>query len=280
MQERRVIRRATLNGYTEAALAAGLPPAEMLQEAGLASGNPQDPDELISFDAFVKLLALSAEKTGLMDFGMRVAHARGIPDLGAVSLLMREADDVEAAIRLYSSHMRLHSDGTLVHLQTGFDYPIIAVEITGKTMLESMQVTQFGITGILMQLRWLIGDDYRPELVTFTFPPLSDNQFARRIFQCEILHEQTLSGLVLDKALLRRPLVTSPPFLRRLAIKQLQPLLERGQDTTAMRVTRMMSQRLEDGDFSAQAIADELWIDRRTLNRRLNREGTTYQALL
>lgn len=280
MKDRRLVRRATLNGYEAAATAAGLDPANMLREVGLPTGASGNPDELISFDGFLKLLALSAERSGLMDFGVRAAHARGIPDLGAISLLMREADNVEAAIRLYTSHIRLHSDGTFIYLQSDFEYPVISVDMSGGSILESMQVVQFGIAGILMQLRWLIGEEYRPELITFGFPPFPDHQFARKIFQCEVLHNQNLSGLVLNPTILARPLVTSQPFLRRLAIQQLQPLLQRGRDTMAMRVTRMISERLENGDFSSQAIAEALGIDRRTLNRRLEREGTNYQTLL
>lgn len=280
MKERRLVRSATLKGYFEAATQAGLDPQRMLKEVGIPPDSMRDPDEMISFDAFLTLLGNSAERTGLMDFGIRAAIARGIPDFGAVSLLMREADDVESAVRLMTSHLRLHSDGTFIHLDTRFDYPIIAIEMNGRTTLESMQVTQFATVGVVSQIRWLLAEDYRPELVCFAFAAPPDTQLAQRFFKCEVLHNQNVSGIVLDKAVLRRPLVTSPPFLRKLALKQLRPLLERGQDTFAMRITRMISQRLEDGDVSSGVIASELGIDRRTLNRRLAKEGVTYLSLV
>ncbi|WP_172451947.1 AraC family transcriptional regulator [Sphingobium sp. SA916] len=280
MKERRLIRSATLGGYAKAARDAGLDPHEMLAEVGLDPGALLDTDILISLDAFLTLLVNSAKRSGLSDFGIRAAHARGIPDLGMVSLLMREADDVEAALRLYTSHLRLHADGTVVQLDTRFDDPIIIVEIQGNTKQEAFQATLFSVTGIVQQIRWLIGETYRPELVCFAFAEPPDTRLAQNVFQCDVRYNQILSGIVIDRTVLRRPLVTSAPFLRKLALRQLQPLMKHGHDTFAMKVTRLIRQGLEDGEFSSELIAANLAIDRRTLTRRLQHEGATYSSLL
>lgn len=280
MKERRLIRSAALNGFTEAAVAVGLDPTAMMKEVGLVLPDADDLDRMISLDAFLTLLANCADKSGMTDFGIRVAISRDIPDLGPVSLLMREADDLEAAIRLYTSHIRLHSDGTMIQLDTRFENPIVMIEMPAPTERLSMQATQIAVARMLRQIRWLIGEDYRPELVCFSFSKPKDTQMAQRFFQCEVRYGQVLSGIVLDRTVLHHPLVTSPPFLRKLALKQLQPLLTRGAETFALKVKRLISQGLAEGEFSSEAIAEMLSIDRRTLNRRLAREGVTYSSLL
>lgn len=280
MKERRLIRSATLEGYVQAARDSGLDPDAMLKDAGLDPGVVSDPDTLISLDSYLALLAKSARISGLPDFGIRAAHTRGIPDLGLVSLLMREADNVESALRIYTTHLRMHADGTLVQLDTRFEDPIIIVDIQANAIDEAFQATQFSVTGIVQQIRWLIGENYSPELVCFAFPPPPNERFAQSVFKCEVRYNQILSGIVLGRALLQRPLVTSAPFLRKLALQQLRPLMKHDQDTFAMKVTRLIRKGLEDGEFSSDAIARHLAIDRRTLNRRLQQDGTTYSSLL
>ncbi len=280
MKQGRLIRSATLRGYVEAARQVGLDAEAMLAEVGLSAKDADATDKMISLDAFLALLANSAQRSGCHDFGIRAAAARGIPDLGPVTLLMREADDVEAAIRLFTSHLRLHADGTTVQLDTRFDDPIVIIDVQANTKLESIQATQFSVTGILKQIRWLIGEEYRPALVCFSFAKPADTRLAHSIFQCDVRYGQILSGVVLDRKLLRRPLVTSTPFLRKLALQHLRPMLMRDPDAFSSKVSRLIRADLADGDCSSEAIADKLAIDRRTLNRRLAQEGKTYSSLL
>lgn len=274
------IRSATLVGYSEAARDVGLDPENMLKAVGLDPTALNDPDRAIPLYSFMELLVLSAKKSGYEDFGIRAAYRRGVPDLGPASLLIREAETVEEAIRYYSSHLYLHSDGTVIRLDRRFDSPVIIVEIVGKTLAQSIQATQFGITGMIMQIRWLIGEEYQPQLVSFSHDRPKGVTFARRVFQCEIRYNQILSGIVLDSRLLERRVVTSSPFLRKLTLKHLNSDILHPRQRFSERVKALMRMKLSEGCPSSDLIAHQLGIDRRTLNRRLSREGETYSTLL
>lgn len=279
-RETRLIRGATLKGYAEAATAVGLNPQAMLQQIGLEPRLLTDPDTLFSFDGWLRLLAASASQSGDPYFGMRAAIARGIPDLGAVSLLMREAETLEEAIRLYTSHLTLHTDGTFIQLDKRFEDPLIVIEIPGETREQSIQATQFGVVGVIMQIRWLIGGAFQPELVSFSHPKPTHGRGMPRFFECPVSYGQILSGIVVNRAILPQPLVTSPPFLRKLALQHLEPVLQRPPDSFAARAAQLIRQMLEDEDCSADAVATRFGIDRRTLNRRLAAEGETFSSVL
>jgi AraC-like DNA-binding protein len=279
-RETRLIRSATLRGYAEAAAAVGLDPKAMLSRVGFEPELLNQTDRIISFDAFLELLALSAASSGCADFGVRAAISRGIPDLGAVSLLMREAETLEAALQLYTSHLTLHSDGTFIQLDKRFESPVILIEIRGRTREQSIQGTQFCVTGVIMQIRYLIGDDFKPELVCFSQPKVEHTRVTSQFCGCPVSYNQILSGIVINRTTLTRPLVTSPPFLRKLALQHLEPILQQPADSFAARVSRIVRQTLEDGDCSAEAVSKYFGVDRRTLNRRLNREGETFSSVL
>jgi AraC-like DNA-binding protein len=281
VKERRLIRSAALTGFADAAAEVGLDPVGMLDEVGLSLPHPDNLDRMISFDAFLALLSNCTDRSGTSDFGVRVALSGDIPNLGPVSLLIREADNLEAAIRLHAAYLRLHSDGATMRLDTRFDDPLIVVDVPTPTERLSIPVMQISIARLLRQIRWLIGEEYRPKQVCFAFGRPPHSQIAQAFFQCELAYDQILSGIVLHRSVLRRPLVTSPPFLRKLALKQLRPLLRRPPNSFTLKVKQFISEGLAEGEpVSPATIAEALHIDRRTLNRRLARENATYSGLL
>jgi len=279
-RETRLMRSATLKGYAEAATAVGLDPHVMMTRVGLDPMLLDESERLIPFGAFLELLAQSAEMSGCADFGIRASIARGIPDLGAVSLLMREAENVEAAIQIYTSHLALHSDGTFIQLDNRFESPVIVIELQGQTREQSVQGTQFCVTGVVAQIRWMVGGSFQPELVCFSHSKPATARIAERFFECPVSYNQILSGIVIDRSMLSKPLVISPPFMRKLALQHLEPILQRPSYSFATRVNRVVKQMLEDDSCSSETVADYFGIDRRTLNRRLGREGETFSSIL
>jgi len=276
----RWIRSATLVGYPEAALAVGLDPVKMLGRVGLDLSCMEDRETQISFDAHLRLLAESARLANCPDFGTRAAVQRGTPDYGAVSLLMREAENLEAALKFYTSHLPLHADGTFIELDKRFRNPLIFVEIAGRTREESIQCTQFACVGITMQIRWLLGPEFQPATISFAFPKPERTDAISRFFKCPVLYKQVVSGVVLDRSLLQRPLVTSSPFLRKLALAQMGTLLQRSPGSFSTKVSRVIRRMLGEGTADSESVAEHFGIDRRTLNRRLEREGETFSSIL
>ncbi len=252
----------------------------MMVDVGLDPKALHEPERLISFDLFLELLARSADRSGLADFGVRASIARGIPDLGTVSLLMREAETIESALRLYTSHLTLHSDGTFIQLDNRFESPVIVIEIVGQTRAQSVQGTQFCVTGVVSQIRWLLGGTFYPELVCFSHAKPITTCVASRFFECEVSYNQILSGVVIDRATLGKPATTSLPFMRKLALQHLEPILQQPLNSVVTRVSRVIRQRLENGDCSADAVAGQFAVDRRTLNRRLAKSGESFSTLL
>lgn len=280
MRKARTIRSATLVGYAEAALSVGLDPDRMLARVGLNRRCMDDHETQISFDAFLRLLAESAKEADCPDFGARAAIERGIPNYGAVSLLMREAENLEQAIGFYTSHLTLHADGTLVALDKRFQSPLVFVEISGRNQEESFQGTQFGTIGVTMQIRWLLGDDFQPEMVSFAFAKPARFSALQRFFKCPVVFKQVTSGLVLNRSVLHKPLVTSSPFIRKLALDQLAPILHHAPNSFLVKVDRLVKSQLGKGSCDSESVAAHFEIDRRTLNRRLSREGETFSSVL
>jgi AraC-like DNA-binding protein len=90
-----------------------------------------------------------------------------------------------------------------------------------------------------------------------------------------------LSGFELDAAWLDAPLATAEPRLHALLVDQADRMLAlpRHADDVRGRVQRAIASELSEGDPSICRIAEKLHMSPRTLERRLEREGTTFSAV-
>ena len=85
-----VIRSASLTNYAEVARSAGLDPLRMVREFGLPARCLDEPDLVIPIDAVRELLEASATRSGVEGFGLLMAEARRLSNLGPLGLLIRE----------------------------------------------------------------------------------------------------------------------------------------------------------------------------------------------
>jgi AraC-like DNA-binding protein len=280
MVEADFIRSATLSGYLKAAQEVGIDARAMLKRAALPYDCLQKPDLPIRRESFVNLLEISAATSGYLDFGARAAIARGVPDLGPVSLLLREAETVEDALQTILSRLYLHGDGTNLAVDKRSSEPFISFRIDAPRGMSTLQATEFCACGLVQVIRWLIGASWKPQRVSFAHQSLGQTQVLRTFFQSPVWYEQSSSGVAIDRQTLRRSIETSSPFLRRQAKRYLEASLVSKPVDFASRVAAVIAERLPRESCTIDDVALVLGIHRRTLARRLERDGQSYSALL
>ena len=83
-------RTSILADYRRLALSLHLDPLSLMRRAGIDRRLLQDPELLFTMRSMIELLELTAREGNIEDFGLRLGEARGLPDLGPVSLMLRE----------------------------------------------------------------------------------------------------------------------------------------------------------------------------------------------
>src|ERR1700761_2833700 len=84
-----LVRAAALSNYGQVARQVGLDPTRMLRRAKLDLAVLKNPDLRIPAVVVAALLEESAAQSGCATFGLRMAEARQLSDLGAISLLLK-----------------------------------------------------------------------------------------------------------------------------------------------------------------------------------------------
>src|SRR5271166_5563117 len=227
----------------------------------------------------LELLEIAALSSGMDDFGMRLAEARRLPDLGPALLMLREEETVRDALQAMIAVLHLHSDALYMHLEEGDD-PILYVDIIVGGVGHYRQAMDTTVAGTTKILRLLLGEDWTPESVCFTHSRPVSKARHDRFFRCPIDFSQEFNGIVLRRQDLEKRLPSSSPALRRQVERYIQSINFASDDNYVRRVTQLVAMALPKGEARAEIVARRLGVDCRTLNRRLARSGLNYSGVV
>jgi AraC-like DNA-binding protein len=277
---RRHIRAAALAHYFEVAEAAGLRTLPLLRRASLTRRMLVDPEQRIPLSAALQLLEESAEASGLADFGLRMAQARRLSDLGALGLLLTHLSSLRAVLQTLI-HSRQTVGGTLaLALVESGKSTAIREEMLGPAAARSRQATEL-VLGVLFHLcATLPGQRWSPQSVNFRHAAPADLHRHRQLFDCRLKFGSEFNGIVCATADLDRPNPMADPVLAAYARRLVDVPGEADEDTLAQTVRRVLYVQMPLGQTSIDQVAHGLGLHARTLQRRLAEDGVVFSELV
>lgn len=273
------IRTSILSEFRRLALSLNLDPIALMRRSGIHRRFLDDSDLTFPMHQLNELLELTALTSGIEDFGIRLAESRGLPDLGPVTLMLREEDNLRAALRTLIAYFHLHSDAAYLNLQEDGE-PTLAIDIMMEGVGHRRQAIDASVGSITTMLRWLLDDDWSPAAVCFAHSRPSCTGRHQRFFRCPIYFNHEFNGIVLHKRDLDQKLTSSSPAMRRQVQRFIRSINVTPSRTYLHRVTQVIALALPRGEGRAETIATYLGTAPRTLNRRLARNGLNYSAVL
>ena len=274
------VRSTLLSDVAGLCLRLGIDAVTMLHKAAISPEHLGDRDRHIPLTNIVELLEAVAAESGLEDIGLQVAQARGLPDLGPVSLLLREDKTVREAVRTLARSLFLHTDGLYVLPDLDADPAILIVNIVNQQSIRCRQSTELAIAGLVQLLRWMMGEAWNPLEVYFLHARAVSLCRHHTIFRCPVQFEAEFNGIMLRPEDLERQLPASSPVFRRQVDEYIKLVGPTASDAFVYRVTRLITAALPQGGSDAVAIAKALGTDRRTMNRRLARHGLNFTGVV
>jgi AraC-like DNA-binding protein len=271
------VRAATLFNYIEVASSAGLDPYCMLRGVQIDPALLSEPENWLSARRVADLLEQSARQSCRDDFALMLAACRAFPSLGPISLLLKHQatlKDIIGTLREYRAHVNdvfgvvdAVSDGVAVVEWT------VAAEFSGA-QIESL-VCALGyraLTGAMAQ-GWL------PECVHFRFNRPTEIQSYQRYFKCDLQFGAQFNGLSFNASQLETRSAAGDPAMA-LHAERLLRLVPATADTLTDRAKHALYLLLPSGQASLYAIARNLGLGARSLQRELDNEGTSFATLL
>jgi AraC-like DNA-binding protein len=255
----------------------GVDPAPLLAEVGLTAHRLAHPDDRIPFSTVGRTLACAARATGCDHFGLLLGQRATLAHLGILAQIARSSPTFGEALRNFTVHQHLYSDGGAVYLfedgaVASFGYAIYHPGTEGHN-----QIYDLAIAHIQSGLSELLGEPFRPHEILLSRHGPADLGPYHRALPIAPRFDAARTEMRFDTDLLERPLPGADPARLRALTVQLEAA---GRHNLLNRLRRTLRLQLLHGDTTGDHAAQMLALHRRTLNRRLKRRGTTFQDVL
>ncbi len=275
-----LVRAASLTHYAEIARAGGLDPARLLMDAGLSPSVLGEPDLKIPVDRVGRLLEASAAASGIESFGLRMAEARQLSNLGPVGLVVRDQPTLRQSLAVLIRYHAALNGALAMALEEQGDVVVVREELLVGRGEPVRQATELALGVLLRVMRQLLGEAWMPRRVCFTHAAPRDTATHRRLFGARIDFGHEFNGIVCTRAELDVRNPSADPLMARYAQRLLDESVEADGDTLIDDLRRTVLLLLPSGRCGIETVSDHLGLVARTVQRRLADAGSSFSELV
>ncbi|NIB43687.1 AraC family transcriptional regulator [Pseudomaricurvus alkylphenolicus] len=272
---------------------AGQDPVAIAKSVELNPAALYQPDILVNEIKINDLFEEAAQVCGDRFFGVRAGQLKGLDMIGPLWLLAQQASSIVEVLTLLSENMTLHSQGFSMLVKDEGDAGVsLAVEIaklrldlfqTAPKNTGVTQVVEHSMTIICRELRGSLGFNWFPRYVQFRHCAPEDISQLQRVFGEHLYFNQDVNAIHLSREDAQAPNYRNPDNTisneaKKLVSRNLEASIGQGM-SFVQRVERIIRTLINDQGVTAKDVANTLNIPLRTLQYRLKKHNTSYQAL-
>lgn len=259
----------------------GVETEPVLRGAGVDPAVLADPDARLPARTVHALWRQASELSGNDTFGLMLSEHVKPGSFDVLDYLCRNAATVGAGLGQYCRYTQLLHDGIVATIDERSDEAQLRHVLADGTVVPR-QYGEFIVASIIAIVRQALGQHVVPMSVQFLHPAPADTSRHRELFGCPVHFEADSNGFTLRREDYDAPLQEAQPGLFRVLEQHATHLLQE-----VPRLSNLVAQvraaivaDLRHGTVSASSVAVGLGTSERTLRRRLDAEGTSYQRIL
>ena len=238
-----------------------------------------DDDARISPAAFCVAWSEAMRLTGNRSLALGIAAATPPGAFGIIEYVCRSAPTLRAALLQWVRYLNLLDDAVTVGLTIDDDRAYLRVERESEAPAPQSH-----------ELCWALVAKYARELSTVPFrlhavelahPAPADIAAYRTWFDAPVIFDAEVTQLVMPRAALDAPLVSSDPTLLAILTRAADDIAKRTPTDPLMtsQVKRVLHEVLRSDEGHVEVVAKRLGLTSRSLQRRLKDEGSTFNAI-
>jgi len=264
----------------------GVAPQRLLAGVQLEPSILDQREARIAASVYVDLLELGLALSGDADLGLHLGEAVRPGHFGVLGYLLMSCATLGDALHRQARYAELV--GSLGRVELADEPPRAGHEPLVRHRWEPLlprQQRQLAEETLACWLRfghWISGLEQAPVEVRFRHPAPADTTEHRRIFRCPVLFGQADNALVFPRRLLALPLGQADSQIQRTLDAYAGRLLEsiRRGEGVLERARQCLAERLPEQAVDLEALAGELALSPRTLQRRLRDSGLSFSRLV
>jgi len=269
-----------VKGVADALKAAGLDVDALLHEAGLDTAALSDPDSRFPTQRVSLLWQLAVARSGNPTIGLSNANVARPASFDVVAYAMMSSPNLLGILEGLARYVDIVSDAASIAITEDHEGYRMILELFGGGQPVPRQRFEFDLMTVLSFCRWVTNLDLRPLALELRFPPPVDLQPYQDAFKCPMRFNAPANALLFTRADVMSPLPTAHPLLAEVHKRLASEHLHRLYAQISSRARAAIIRRLPDGEPPRTEIASALEMSERTLQRRLEAEGTSFVSLL
>ena len=259
----------------------GLEWRPLLESCGIDPDLIADVDARISADVFDRFWLRAAEQTDDPCFGLHVGERLHPVAVNINGYLLMSSPTVREGLERVVAYQRLVFGADWIEFVDRSPYALIRFGPADADLVDLAIQIEYRAVIVLKLLDWITAIDFRASETRFRHRPAGPRSEYERILNCPVKFQSKQSELVVPQSELDQPSIHANPDIARIHEEHAKRHLAELQDQSiARKVKTVLMSRLDCGPCELPEVARSLHMSRRTLQRRLDEEGTSYKATL
>jgi AraC-like DNA-binding protein len=253
----------------------GVRPGQLLKRVGLPPHILLEPDAWISRPFFLKLINSLVHTTGEKHIVLHIAERDPIEKLGLFGQAILNAHSLRHALTIASERTALVQTGVRLRLHEEGLMARFSYEFLGRTG-ENPDTYIEAVLAFLLKILGLTGENI-PVRVSFTWERPQDAQELERVFGPDLHFRAGYNGFTFNRSLLDLPLQQKAS---QELLNQEGRLTQFPEEQLVQSVRNTIADLMLRQSPTLEMTAKVHGLHKRTLERRLDRWGTTFEVLL
>ena len=241
-----------------------------------------DPDSRIPFAQLVNLYEKAAELTGDVNFGLHIGESVALSAFDVVGYCALNSSTLGAAFARVARYHSIWTDGALFTLETSGDSSAIVYRYADPSIRERRQDSEMTLATVTTLCRTVLTPAFVPSGVEFQHAAPADLSEHQRLFNCPVKFDAPENRLSFPSSFLSLPIAKADASLCALLDRHAEELLTKypPRDSLIDQVRNLIADEFRGGEPSLERIAEHLSLTPRTLQRKLQELGTSYNDVL
>lgn len=224
-----------------------------------------------------KLYNAAAELVGDSAFGLRIGSHSDPLDQGEVATLYLSSDFEPRSLDRYKDVVRLQYDSSRILWQEKEDRIYIFHCMEGTS--PSRTIDDAIMSSCITQLRAILGEKWTPFEIWFTYPTPQNESPYRDFFGCSLRFDMPIRAMALPRRIpeLKRGTATIDSITEYWSQSAMN---YQESKSTVHAVRKVLYEGRTDGRWDGDSVSSLLNVSRRTVERRLKAEGTSFRAVV
>jgi len=254
----------------------------VLREVGIDPASLSKPENRIPFEQQQALWALAVERGNTAGFGLHFARSIQPTSFGLVGYMLMNCSSIDECLDAVIKYQFLAGQGGEFTLdRSGGQTALCYTPVNPEQAVTCHRVVAMLAANVSVA-RWLVGEGIRPMRVELCHTAPANTDEYEEFFACPVRFGQQRNCVLYGASVTDMAVPNASEELLLLLSERANRLLQGLSQSSgiASRIASLMASQLNSAVPDKSVIAAQLGMGERTLQRRLQEEGTSYQEIL